>query len=82
MLARAPLLVFQGVATSLLPHLTRLRSRAATTEAARRSSSRSAVTLRAIAAFTAVVALVVAIAGPELMQARSRTASPTTAPGC
>ena len=26
MLARAPLLVFQGIATSLLPHLTRLRS--------------------------------------------------------
>ena len=27
MLARAPLLVFQGIAISLLPHLTRLRSR-------------------------------------------------------
>ena len=27
MVARAPLLLFQGIATSLLPHLTRLRSR-------------------------------------------------------
>jgi O-antigen/teichoic acid export membrane protein len=66
LLARAPLVVFQGVATSLLPHLTRLRSRgAAGTEAFRLSI---AGTLRAVAAFTALAATVVAIAGPDLMQ--------------
>jgi O-antigen/teichoic acid export membrane protein len=66
LLARAPLVVFQGVATSLLPHLTRLRSRgAAGTEAFRLSI---AGTLRAVAAFTVLVAIVVAIAGPDLMQ--------------
>jgi O-antigen/teichoic acid export membrane protein len=66
LLARAPLVVFQGVATSLLPHLTRLRSRGASgAEAFRRSVGG---TLRAVAAFTALVAVVVAVAGPELMQ--------------
>jgi O-antigen/teichoic acid export membrane protein len=68
MLARAPLLVFQGIAISLLPHLTRLRSRGGT-EAAAAFDVSVDTTLRAIAAFTALVAVVVAIAGPELMQA-------------
>jgi len=68
MLARAPLLVFQGISTSLLPHLTRLRSGGAGA-AARAFEDSVAVTLKAIAAFTALVAAVVAIAGPELMQA-------------
>ena len=54
MLARAPLLVFQGIAISLLPHLTRLRSRGGDSSAERRSRSRSRVTLRAVAAFTAL----------------------------
>ena len=69
MLARAPLLVFQGIAISLLPHLTRLRSRGADDPGAGAEFQASVgVTLRAIAAFTALVALVVAIAGPALMQ--------------
>ncbi len=68
MLARAPLLVFQGIAISLLPHLTRLRSRGGR-EAAAAFDVSVDMTLRAIAAFTAVVAAVVAIAGPALMQA-------------
>ena len=68
MLARAPLLVFQGVAISLLPHLTRLRSRA--DEASRPAFEVSVgQTLRAIAVFTLVVAAIVAIAGPALMEA-------------
>jgi O-antigen/teichoic acid export membrane protein len=66
LLARAPLVVFQGVATSLLPHLTRLRSRGGAGDEAFRLSV--AGTLRAVAAFTALVAVVVAVAGPELMQ--------------
>jgi O-antigen/teichoic acid export membrane protein len=67
MLARAPLQLFQAVATSLLPHLTRLRSGGAEKgEEAFRLSVRS--TVWAIAGFAALVALVVAIAGPELMQ--------------
>jgi O-antigen/teichoic acid export membrane protein len=66
MLARAPLLVFQGVATSLLPHLTRLRARGSDGDAAFRLSV--VATLRAVAGFTAFVAVVVAAAGPTLMQ--------------
>jgi O-antigen/teichoic acid export membrane protein len=70
MLARAPLLVFQGIAISLLPHLTRLRSRRGDDpDAAEAFEVSVGVTLRAVAVFTAVVALVVAIAGPALMQA-------------
>ena len=67
MLARAPLVVFQGIAISLLPHLTRLRS-ASGGEAARQFDSSVAGTLRAVAAFTALVLAVVAAAGPQLMQ--------------
>jgi O-antigen/teichoic acid export membrane protein len=67
MIARAPLVLFQAVATSLLPHLTRLRSSTSTEDAgAFRMSIR--VTVGAIAAFAVAVGVVVAIAGPELMQ--------------
>jgi O-antigen/teichoic acid export membrane protein len=67
MIARAPLVLFQAVATSLLPHLTRLRASGRSGDAdAFRMSVR--MTLTAIAAFAALVALVVAVAGPELMQ--------------
>jgi O-antigen/teichoic acid export membrane protein len=67
MLARAPLVVFQAVQTSLLPHLTRLRSGATDADAdAFRLSIR--FTLGAIAVFAGVVALVVLVAGPALMQ--------------
>jgi O-antigen/teichoic acid export membrane protein len=67
MLARAPLLVFQGIAISLLPHLTRLRSRGGD-EAEAAFTVSVGITLRAVAAFTALVAVVVAAAGPQLMQ--------------
>jgi O-antigen/teichoic acid export membrane protein len=67
MLARAPLVLFQAVATSLLPHLTRLRSSAAPGDAAAFHLS-VRMTVVAIVAFTAVVVLVVLAAGPELMQ--------------
>jgi O-antigen/teichoic acid export membrane protein len=66
MVARAPLLLFQGVAISLLPHLTRLRSGAEDREEAFAHSIR--ITLGAIAVFTALTCAVVLIAGPALMQ--------------
>jgi O-antigen/teichoic acid export membrane protein len=67
MVARAPLLLFQGIATSLLPHLTRLRSRGGSSgEEAFRLSVRG--TLGAIALFTAAVSAVILVAGPKLMQ--------------
>lgn len=67
MLARAPLVVFQGIAISLLPHLTRLRSRGGAGADAAFGVS-VGLTLRAVGAFTAVVAVVVAAAGPQLMR--------------
>ena len=67
MLARAPLVLFQAVATSLLPHLTRLRSSADARDAeAFRLSVR--LTIGAIAVFATAVGLIVLIAGPQLMQ--------------
>ena len=67
MLVRAPLLVFQAVATSLLPHLTRLSSLGG--EENRASFDQSIrMTLLAIAGFTAATAVIVAAAGPQLMQ--------------
>lgn len=65
MLARAPLVVFQGIAISLLPHLTRILSRGDREQAFEASVGG---TLRAVAAFTAVVLAIVAAAGPDLMQ--------------
>jgi O-antigen/teichoic acid export membrane protein len=64
MVARAPLVVFQGVAVSLLPQLTRLRS----TGGGEAFAMSVRTTLMAIGAFTAVVLLVLLVAGPELMQ--------------
>ncbi|MDP9189463.1 MAG: hypothetical protein M3O25_09470 [Actinomycetota bacterium] len=64
MIARAPLQLFQAVSTSLLPHLTRLRAEDALEDF--RDSVR--VTIRAIAIFAALTAVVMAIAGPKLMQ--------------
>jgi O-antigen/teichoic acid export membrane protein len=67
MVARAPLLLFQGIATSLLPHLTRLRSRAGPEgDAAFRLSVRG--TLAAIAAFALAACAVMLAVGPQLMQ--------------
>jgi O-antigen/teichoic acid export membrane protein len=67
MLARAPIYLFQAVATSLLPHLTRLRFRpAGRGDDAFRLSVR--ITVTAVVGFAALVGVVVAIAGPALMQ--------------
>ncbi len=64
MIARAPLQLFQAVSTSLLPHLTRLRTEGADDDF--RASVK--VTIRAIAGFAGLVALAMLVAGPELMQ--------------
>jgi O-antigen/teichoic acid export membrane protein len=67
MIARAPLQLFQAVSTSLLPHLTSLHhGEEEGSEEAFKHSVR--LVLLAIAAFTAVVALAVLVAGPALMQ--------------
>jgi O-antigen/teichoic acid export membrane protein len=67
MVARAPVVLFQAVAASLLPHLTRLRSKGDESSGdAFRLSVRLTITV--IAALTAVLCLVLAVAGPELMQ--------------
>jgi O-antigen/teichoic acid export membrane protein len=68
MIARAPVVLFQAAATSLLPHLTRLRSTGdESSDQAFRLSVR--VTLGAVAAFAALTMVAVLVAGPELMQA-------------
>ena len=67
MVARAPLLLFQAVAASLLPHLTRLRTRGdATGDDAFRMSINT--TLMIIAAFAAAVTVGVLAIGPQVMQ--------------
>jgi O-antigen/teichoic acid export membrane protein len=67
MIARAPLQLFQAVSTSILPHLTALHSSAEPDSETEFHSSVRMVLL-AIGAFTAVVALAVLAAGPQLMQ--------------
>ena len=67
MIARAPLQLFQAVSTSILPHLTSLHtSEEPGSEEEFHRSVR--MVLAAIAAFTAVVAVCVLVAGPQLMQ--------------
>jgi O-antigen/teichoic acid export membrane protein len=67
MLARAPLQLFQAVSTSILPHLTGLHT--SDEPDSEREFQRSVrVVLLGIAAFTAVMALSILIAGPQLMQ--------------
>jgi len=67
MLARAPLQLFQAVSTSILPHLTNLHtSRAPESQREFHRSVRGV--LLGVAAFAAFTALVVLIAGPQLMQ--------------
>jgi hypothetical protein len=67
MIARAPLQLFQAVSTSILPHLTGLH--ASEEEGSEAEFHRSVrMVLAAIVAFTAVVALAVLAAGPQLMQ--------------
>ena len=67
MIARAPLQLFQAVSTSILPHLTALHS-SANPEGETEFHRSVRMVLLAIAAFTALVALVVLAAGPQLMQ--------------
>ncbi len=67
MVARAPVVLFQAVAASLLPHLTRLRSRGnETAEEAFRLSIR--MTIAVIVGFAAVTLLAVLAVGPQAMQ--------------
>jgi O-antigen/teichoic acid export membrane protein len=67
MIARAPLQLFQAVSTSILPHLTSLHT--STAEGSEEEFHGSVrMVLAAIAAFTAIVALFVLAAGPQLMQ--------------
>jgi O-antigen/teichoic acid export membrane protein len=63
LIARAPLQLFQAVQTSILPHLTRMRA-SGETDPFRRSVN---LTLTAIAAFAACVALVMLAVGPPVM---------------
>jgi O-antigen/teichoic acid export membrane protein len=67
MLARAPLQLFQSVSTSILPHLTSLHT-SREPDAERQFRHTVRMVLLGIAAFTALVVVVVLIAGPKLMQ--------------
>jgi O-antigen/teichoic acid export membrane protein len=67
MIARAPLQLFQAVSTSILPHLTSLHHSAEPGSEAEFHRSVRTVLL-GILAFTGLVAVVVLIAGPQLMQ--------------
>lgn len=67
MIARAPLQLFQAVSTSILPHLTSLHT--STAPDSEREFHRSVRgVLLGVAAFAAFTAIVVLIAGPQLMQ--------------
>jgi O-antigen/teichoic acid export membrane protein len=63
LIARAPLQLFQSVQTSILPHLTKMRAAGEDAGFARSVG----VTIRAIAAFAAVAALVLLAVGPWAM---------------
>jgi O-antigen/teichoic acid export membrane protein len=67
MLARAPLQLFQSVSTSILPHLTKLHA-TGTAEGEREFAKTVRMVLLGVAAFTALVVVVVLIGGPKLMQ--------------
>ena len=64
LIARAPLVLFQAVQTSILPHLTRLRA-GGETDPFRRSIN---LTLAAVAGFAGCVALVMLAVGPWIME--------------
>jgi O-antigen/teichoic acid export membrane protein len=66
MIARAPIQLFQAVQTSLLPHLTKLRSSGQEADAESFSAS-VRVTITAVACFAGLVALAMLLAGPALM---------------
>ncbi len=67
MVARAPLMLFQAIAASLLPHLTRLRARG---DESGKEGFRMSVntTLITIAGFATLTTLGVLAIGPEVMQ--------------
>lgn len=67
MLARAPLQLFQSISTSILPHLTSLHT-SDEPDAPREFRHTVKMVLLGIVAFTALVAVVVLIAGPKCMQ--------------
>jgi O-antigen/teichoic acid export membrane protein len=67
MLARAPLQLFQSVSTSILPHLTSLHT-SKEPDAPREFRHTVKMVLLGIVAFTALVAVVVLIAGPKCME--------------
>ncbi|MFM9055057.1 MAG: lipopolysaccharide biosynthesis protein, partial [Solirubrobacterales bacterium] len=67
MIARAPLQLFQAVSTSILPHLTALHHNHEP-ESEREFHHSVRMVLLAVLGFTALTAVVVVIAGPELMQ--------------
>lgn len=67
MLARAPLQLFQSISTSILPHLTSLHT-SDDPDSDREFSHTVRMVLLGIAAFTALVVVVVLIAGPKCMQ--------------
>jgi O-antigen/teichoic acid export membrane protein len=64
MVVRAPVLVFQGVSASLLPHLTRMRARGG--EDAFHASIKA--TLLAVSGFAAIVLVAILAVGPSVMQ--------------
>jgi O-antigen/teichoic acid export membrane protein len=66
MLARAPLQLFQSISTSILPHLTSLHA-SDDPDAPREFSHTVKMVLLGIVAFTALVVVVVLIAGPKCM---------------
>ena len=67
MLARAPLQLFQSVSTSILPHLTGLHT-SDDPDAPQEFRHTVKMVLLGIVAFTALVVVVVLIAGPKCMQ--------------
>jgi len=67
MIARAPLQLFQSVSTSILPHLTTLHA-SSEPGSAREFHHTVRMVLLGILAFAAFTAVVVLIAGPQLMQ--------------
>jgi O-antigen/teichoic acid export membrane protein len=67
MLARAPLQLFQSISTSILPHLTRLHT-SDDPDSDREFGHTVRMVLLGITAFTALVVVVVIIAGPKCMQ--------------
>ena len=67
MVARAPLVLFQAVAASLLPHLARLRARGDETSA-REFRTALSTTVMGVAAFATATLVGVLAVGPQVMQ--------------